>query len=155
MSTRSIKIPKQTLYVIDKVVRKKLQKDKKKRASSAKSVGGSDLKFTLSPEPETDLDNVRGPRKSRSQYENGKTPNKATLDNDYTKGTYDEWYQTKEVYKKYKDKLVKCIKQEMKHNLLQKVSQEIEDYERKLTKVMISNTQRKKHDKAKSKLMKT
>ena len=131
------------MYVIDKVVRKKLLKDKKKRAQSAMSPG-SDLHFILSPENTAE-------KQSRNQYENvapvntrykhanlsAKTPGKSQPEvGDPQFLNYDEWYETKEVYKKYRDKLVKCIKEDMKSNLLNKVSQDIEEYEAKLAKIM-------------------
>lgn len=150
LSSKSIKIPKQTLYVIDKVVRKKLAKDKKKRASSAKSPGSDGLTFTMSPEPLRD----RTESTERQREGHYKTPNKSAPDIDYISIPYDEWYQMKEVYKHYKDKLLKSIKQEMKQNLIAKVSMEIEDYERKLDKIMKSEKAKKKQSRIKKKLKK-
>jgi len=88
-----------TLYIIDKVVRKKLQKDKIRRVSSAKSP--DKIKFTLSPRDNIPREEVKEKvKKSRkSSEEDSKTPKKQVIEVDLPKISYDEWYQMKEVYK--------------------------------------------------------
>ena len=115
-----MRIPKKTLYVIDKVVRKKLRKDPFKHyenENNVQTLKKEELRQSLSPAPNED-------NKNRTMN----TGNILPLEKP-TSLSYEEWCFLKETEKRYKEKLISNVKDEIQRNMIARKIKYFEEYE--------------------------